>query len=357
MPIENTSAVRAAWFSEFTAAFPQATGMFPEGAREMPGMLIDAASWTIRTSQGPDLPQEVIRRLEALAVDLRRTGFPSGEYPVVVEKLVLAADLRGEEADVLRRAGEVMARAASRADEAGVAAAHAAQVVSAERHGDVAVARLESGTPLEYAPGQALPVMAVGRQGVWRGFAPALPPSSMGQLELHVDERMDGIALAVGDYVTVGAARGPVVEFAGGGVLIVADGTGLAAAKALVFDLLEHAERPQVHLVVGAARQEDVYDVLTFAALSKAQPWLDVTWVVERGGTADWDAAGLPQVRHLYAPLEQAVSGAGVWWGRDIVVCGPADRAGALASAMRANGAPEVTVLAHDAGLEGWFAP
>lgn len=355
MPFANLDAVRTAWFSEFLGAFPQAAGMFPEGATMMPQLLIDATTWTLAHTNSPELPPVVVQRLEALALDLRRTGFPSGEYPVAVEKLVHAAGLEGADAEVLRGAGEVMMRAAERADVAGVAAAHAAQVTSVERFGDVAVVRLESGTPLEYAPGQAVPVMG-SEHGVWRGLAPALPANSMGQLELHIDERAEHMSVAVGDYLTVGAARGPVVEFAGGGVLIVADGTGLAAAKALVFDVLDRDQRPQVHLVVGATRHEEVYDARTFAALSKAQPWLDVTWVVERGGAAEWEGAALPDVRHFSAPLVQAVSGAGVWWGRDIVVCAAAKRAEEIAGAMRGNGAPEVTVLAHDVGLEAQFA-
>ena len=57
-------------------------------------------------------------------------------------------------------------------------------------------------------------------------------------------------------------------------------------------------------------------------------------------------------MRHLYAPLPQAVAGAGMWWGREIVICAHTPRAWKIADAMRANGAPEPTVLSPDAGFD-----
>lgn len=326
----------AAWFTRFTQTFPQAAGMFPEDTKEMPQLLIDGARNALTPS--PDLDH-----LRTLALDLRRTGFPSQEYPAAVETLIAAlkdtGELTEEEEDQLKTAGEEMAEAANHADAAGVPAAHAAQVTSAERRGAVTVLRLESGTAVDYAPGQTLPVMQVGRQGVWHRLAPALPPSTVGQLEFHVTDELE---VSVGDWVTIGGAGGGEASISKS-ALLVAEGTGLAAAKALVFDLLEREERPQVDLVVGAENVDDVYDATTFATLAKAQPWLNVTWVVREGGAAQWAEAGLPDVRHLHLPLAQAVAGAGVWWGRDVLIS--SQRAEEIAEAMRANGAPEPQIL------------
>lgn len=353
MPSSTPSEIRAAWFDALVTAFPQARGMFAEGATQMPQVLLDATEFTLKNSHGTEIREDVAKRLEELALDLRRTGFPSHEYPQAADLLVQAGQYSDEEAATLRAAGEIMAKAAGEADLAGVPAASAAQVISVEHHGAVSVVRLEAGTPVHYLPGQALPVMQAGRPGVWKGLAPALPENSLGQLEFHVAGELEPEFLAQeGGWVTLGSGRGPGASISSAGVLIVAAGTGLAAAKALVFDVLERAERPQVHLVVGARTQAEVYDAATFAALAASQPWLDLTWVVEDGSASAWEAAGLPDVRRLFAPLEQAVAGAGVWWGREIVVCGANERARAIAQAMRANGASEIAVLAHDAELE-----
>lgn len=348
--LDDDLRLRTEWFTLFTAAYPQAPGMFPPGATAMPRWLLEAAAWTVANVGETGWDGVVDKQLREVALDLRRTGFPSQEYPAAAA--MLAQLVGGQAGDVLRRAGEVMAKEAMAADLEGQPAASAVQVTELFRHGDVTVVRCEAGASVAYEPGQSLPVMQVGRQGVWRGLTPALPANSFGQVEFHVDGELDAQALAPGEWLTLGSARGEVAQLGQGGVLLVADGTGLAAAKCLVFDLLERPEKPQVHLVVGARRQEDVYEVATFAALARAQEWLDLTWVVEHGTTEDWRGANLPPVRHLYAPLAQAVAGAGIWWGRQIVICAHDERAQEVAGAMRAHGAPEPVVLAPDAGFD-----
>lgn len=351
MALENNPGLRAAWFERFVGAFPQAGGMFAPGTSQMPSMLIDAAVSTLAASNGPDLPADVVQRLEALALDLRRTGFPSQEYPKAAETLIEAAGTCGltdQDAGVLRAAGEVMARAASAADTAGVPPATAAQVTSVDFRGAVAVVRAEAGNEVAYLPGQAVPVMNAARPGIWRALAPALPANALGQLEFHIDTRETGADWApeVGGYLTLGQGRGPVARV-DKPALIVAPGTGLAAAKALVFDLVEREERVDVRLIVGAEHTEDVYDVHTFAALAAAHSWLDVTWVVERGGANEWAAAGLPEhVRHLHAPLAQVAAGPGAWWGREVYVCGGAEEVGVVAEGVRGAGAELVVKLA-----------
>lgn len=342
--------LRTEWFTLLTTQYPQARGMFPPGTTAMPQWFLDAVVWTVDGVGSGGWDGVVDKRLRELALDLRRTGFPSHEYPAAAA--LLAQAVEGEAGEVIAQAGEVMAEAAGAADLEGVPAASAVQVTQCVRQGEVTVVRCEAGASVSYEPGQSLPVMQVGRQGVWRGLTPAMPANAFGQLEFHVDGELDAQALAPGEWLTLGGARGAAPKLGGGRVLLVADGTGLAAAKCLVFDLLERAEKPQVHLVVGAKRQADVYDVATFAALAGAQEWLDVTWVVEAGTTDDWRAAGLAPVRHLYAPLPQAVAGAGMWWGREIVICAHTPRALKIADAMRAHGAPEPTVLSPDAGFD-----
>ena len=405
--------VRAALYDRFKQAYSdKGAALLPEGAVLMPQLLIDAATWILTHCPTPDLPPGVVRRLHAWALDLRRIGFPSAEFPTVAGMLADVAEFDTNARAVILAAAEEMRRAAADADEAGIPAASAAQVMEvnrdgAHRHGraskrgggdaGVRVVRLESGMPVDYLPGQVLPVMQVGRQGVWRGLAPAMPSNSLGQLEFHVDGEIDP---KVGSYLTLGAARGPSPALDGKRALIVASGSGLAAAKSLVFALLERETRPQVHLIVAAESPADFYDLPAFAVLAKAQDWLEVTRAVEHdtadADTGDADGAGGPdgarggrgagagggrgagqsagavgadgsgaeravaELPQIWAPLTKLVAAPGIWWDRDVVLCGTQARTDELHNALLQAGAGaqagEITVIAHDAAPD-WTSP
>ena len=320
--------VSRAWRARFSEAYPQAEMMLPPGD-EMPPVLMRAALAVL------ERPADKVRDdLKALALDLRRTGFPAEEYPNAVQMLI---DEAGADAPELIQAAELMRNAASQADVAGVPAATAAQVTSVERRGGVQVVRLEAGTPVPYAPGQVIPVMSPNRPGEWTGLVPALPSNPLGQLEFHVPGEMQ---LQPGDWLTLGAARGEVRGDVDRQLLLVAAESGFAAAKALVFHYLEQPDPPEVHLVVGADEPEGFYDTAALDALAKAQDWLDVTWIAET---------------RVGAPLEQVVSGAGMWWGRGVIVCANEERAVSLAAALEVAGARDVQTVAPDAAPE-WFS-
>ena len=320
--------VSRAWRARFSEAYPQAEMMLPPGD-EMPPVLMRAALAVL------ERPADKVRDdLKALALDLRRTGFPAEEYPNAVQMLI---DEAGADAPELIQAAELMRNAASQADVAGVPAATAAQVTSVERRGGVQVVRLEAGTPVPYAPGQVIPVMSPNRPGEWTGLVPALPSNQLGQLEFHVPDEMQ---LQPGDWLTLGAARGGVRGDVDRQLLLVAAEGGFAAAKALVFHYLEQTDPPEVHLVVGASGPEGFYDTAALDALAKAQDWLDVTWIAET---------------RVGAPLEQVVSGAGMWWGREVIVCANEERAVSLAAALEVAGARDVQTVAPDAAPE-WFS-
>lgn len=320
--------VSRAWRARFSEAYPQAEMMLPPGD-EMPPILLRAALAVL------ERPADKVRdELKALALDLRRTGFPAEEYPNAVRMLI---DEAGADAPELIQAAELMRETASQADFAGVPAATAAQVTSVEHRGEVQVVRLEAGTPVPYAPGQVIPVMSPNRPGEWTGLVPALPSNQLGQLEFHVPDEMQ---LQPGDWLTLGAARGGVRGDVDRQLLLVAAEGGFAAAKALVFHYLEQTDPPEVHLVVGASGPEGFYDTAALDALAKAQDWLDVTWIAET---------------RVGAPLEQVVSGAGMWWGRGVIVCANEERAVSLAAALEVAGARDVQTVAPDAAPE-WFS-
>lgn len=320
--------VSRAWRARFSEAYPQAEMMLPPG-EEMPPILMRAALAVL------ERPADKVRdELKALALDLRRTGFPAEEYPNAVHMLI---DEAGADAPELIQAAELMRDAASQADVAGVPAATAAQVTSVAHHGEMQVVRLEAGTPVPYSPGQVIPVMSPKRPGEWTGLVPALPSNPLGQLEFHVP---GDIPLEPGDWLTLGAARGGVRGDVDRQLLLVAAEGGFAAAKALVFHYLEQTDPPEVHLVVGASGPEGFYDTAALDALAKAQDWLDVAWIAQS---------------RVGAPLEQVVSGAGMWWGREVIVCANEERAVSLAAALEVAGARDVQTVAPDAAPE-WFS-
>ena len=320
--------VSRAWRARFSEAYPQAEMMLPPGD-EMPPVLLRAALAVL------ERPAEDVRdELKALALDLRRTGFPAEEYPNAVQMLI---DVAGSDAPELSEAAELMRDAASQADYAGVPAATAAQVTSVEHRGGVQVVRLEAGTPVPYSPGQVIPVMPPNRPGEWTGLVPALPSNPLGQLEFHVPGEMQ---LQPGDWLTLGAARGGVRGDVDRQLLLVAAEGGFAAAKALVFHYLEQPEPPEVPLVVGAREPSEWYDTAALDALANAQNWLDITWIAES---------------RVGAPLEQVVSGVGMWWGREVIVCAQEERAVSLAAALEVAGARDVQTVAPDAAPE-WFS-
>ena len=320
--------VSRAWRARFSEAYPQAEMMLPPGD-EMPPILMRAALAVL------ERPADKVRdELKALALDLRRTGFPAEEYPNAVRMLI---DEAGADAPELIQAAELMRNAASQADVAGVPAATAAQVTSVERRGGVQVVRLEAGTPVPYAPGQVIPVMSPNRPGEWTGLVPALPSNQLGQLEFHVPDEMQ---LQPGDWLTLGAARGGVRGDVDRQLLLVAAEGGFAAAKALVFHYLEQPDPPEVHLVVGADEPAGFYDTAALDALAAAQDWLDVAWIAQS---------------RVGAPLEQVVSGAGMWWGREVIVCANEERAVSLAAALEVAGAHNVQTVSPDAAPE-WFS-
>ena len=366
--------VRAALYDRFKQAYSdKGAALLPEGAVLMPQLLIDAATWILTHCPTPDLPPGVVRRLHAWALDLRRIGFPSAEFPTVAGMLADVAEFDTNARAVILAAAEEMRRAAADADEAGIPAASAAQVMEvnrdgAHRHGraskrgggdaGVRVVRLESGMPVDYLPGQVLPVMQVGRQGVWRGLAPAMPSNSLGQLEFHVDGEIDP---KVGSYLTLGAARGPSPALDGKRALIVASGSGLAAAKSLVFALLERETRPQVHADTGdadgAGGPDGARGGRGAGAGGGRGAGQSAGAVGADGSGAERAVAELPQI---WAPLTKLVAAPGIWWDRDVVLCGTQARTDELHNALLQAGAGaqagEITVIAHDAAPD-WTSP
>ena len=88
--MKDPANVRAEWFQLFIDAYPQGAALLPQGTTEMPQIALDAVEYVLEhgedsagNASAPELPEEVTRRLEAWALDLRRTGFPPAEFGAV----------------------------------------------------------------------------------------------------------------------------------------------------------------------------------------------------------------------------------------------------------------------------------
>ena len=266
----ESARLREELFAAIVTEIPQGAGMYPPHTTKVSQELIDALSYLFRSADATGtLPEPAQERLRAWALDLRRLGFPPATYEVFARLIrqVLGVGIEGR--FLLEDTAAEMARAAHAADLEGVPAAAAAKVTSIRSEGGISIVRLQAGMPVSYRPGQYMPVMQVGRQGVWRNLAPALPSNPFGQLEFHVNGEIEP---QVGDYITLGAARGPAPCDNAEELAIVAVGTGAAAAKAIVFGALEQPTPPRITVALLGR----VADRTAFERLAAAVDWCEL---------------------------------------------------------------------------------
>lgn len=207
------------------------------GRTEEAGPLIDALLT-------PDLTSPT-------ALDRRRLGLPPEHYEDLVDPLgeALVQALRNRLGDVeavwaeMARGLYAMADAAREADLQGIPPATAAQVMAvvpleggraASGTGLLAV-HLEAPMPVDYLPGQSLPVLVPGpysEKGEWHELTPALPSNPFGQLVFYVPDWWRWPE--IGEYWTCGNARGKQCVLPNRGT-VDATGDRLAGARAAVF--------------------------------------------------------------------------------------------------------------------------
>lgn len=204
------------------------------------------------------------------ALDRRRLGLPPEHYEELVDPLgeALVEVLRDCPEDiervwaVLARHLHAMADAAREADLAGIPAATAAQVIAVtelEGGNGLLAVHLEAPMPVDYLPGQSLPVLVpgpYGQKGEWHELAPALPSNPFGQLVFYVPAWWRWPEL--GEYWTCGTARGEQFEFPADGV-VDATGGRLAGVRAAVFggvdkriELVVDVREPALMSLAGA---------------------------------------------------------------------------------------------------------
>lgn len=345
----------------------EARQVFPISLRDTHRELAGAVAWVMeRTPRTGALPPELLDTLRHLGRDHRRHGFPAEVYPAFAA--ALQHGLRTLEVPEVEAAGRavelvcsVMAAAAQEADREGIAPVFSAEVQGVQRRSRrISVVRLEAGLPVDYRPGQHLPVTTSYLPGVWRMLSPALPSNDFGQLEFHI-RTIEGSHVSqllatpkVGDYWNFGAPSGGLSINGEQDVLMIAHGTGLAPLRAILFDMLDwppERRRPRVHLFVAAEYPGELYDLMGLWNLAMVTSWLSVVPVVEHDTDPWWvgiagDAPEVPRGLHLRVSgqVGEVVASYGAWADRQVLVVGEATHVHRTVAALIAGETPAANI-------------
>ncbi|WP_246042553.1 globin domain-containing protein [Streptomyces globosus] len=200
----------------------------------------------------------------------------------------------------------------------------------------LAVVHARTAEPYAYRAGQYAHLQTPLLPHAWRPCSFACAPRADGELEFHIrssgtDDVLEALVAhtGVGDPLRIGPAQGAMTVDGAPDrdVLIVAAGTGWAAAKALLEELECGPRPPRTHLFLGAGTPGDLYDTPALAALEDRCPWLRVVPVL---GQADGGRHG----------LAEAVARGGDWSAHLAYVSGPPAAVSAAVRQLSALGVP-----------------
>lgn len=348
--IEPVSGEASAYFyGRLFAENPQLRAMFPATMDVQRERLFGALA---RIAWSMDSPEALQGHLSQLGRDHRKFGVAPEHYEPFGRALVatirkFAGEAWTQEAEqawtaAFDHAAQIMINAA--AEDAGQAPPWwLAEVVDHDRRApDIAVLTVRPDKPFRYQAGQWMSVQSARSPREWRKFSVANAPRESGLLQFHVRAVQGGRVsnalvryTSAGDTLLLGPARGTMVADTGSGrpVLCVAQGTGLAAVKAIAEQVAGQqaaglqprsqpagsqqaaGERREIHLFVGARHEADLYDLPDLRDLESACPSLRVIPAVS-GDPGFCGARGmLPDVIRRY----------GSWAGHDVYLSGPAD--------------------------------
>lgn len=257
------------------------------------------------------------RLLDLLARDHRKFGVREKHLEPFFGAVVQTAEYRSgpdwnpEKAAAWRSVTGYLARvmaAAARRDEGKEPAWWIGEVVQHDRRADtIAVLSIRPDKPLNYLPGQYIPVQTPRWPRIWRTYSIANAPRGNGLLDIHVRAVPGGLVstalvnhCGVGDTVTLGAARGDlrVSQDPDRDLVCVAGGTGLAPVKAITEAVVGgcvQGRRRDVTLYLGVRRSDDLYDMRDLETLQHAYPSLTLIPVVEREAGYSGRVGRLPE--------------------------------------------------------------
>jgi NAD(P)H-flavin reductase/hemoglobin-like flavoprotein len=211
---------------------------------------------------------------------------------------------------------------------------------------DVAEVQVVVDRPVPYRAGQYVSVEVPQRPRLWRYLSPANAPRPDGSIEFHIRAVPGGSVsraivghTQIGDVWRIGAPMGvmTVDRESGRNVLMVAGGTGTAPMRAILEELSQWGDNPEVTIFIGGRTRSDLHDLDTLTAIAATNPWLTVIPVVEHQRIAGME----------YGTLADAVTRFGAWADRDVLICGSPNMIRATVSRMLVAGTP-LDRITHD---------
>lgn len=326
-------------------AAPETRDLFPVSMGVQRSRFLQAL---IHVMQTVDRPDDLGIFLRQLGRDHRKFGVLAQHYDAVGEALLEAmAEVSGPRwSPQVERAwrgaydlvAEIMREAA---DAERGPAVWMARVMEHHRLSDgVAVVRVQTSASVPYAAGQYLTVETPQRPRMWRSLSPANAPRSDGTIEFHVRAVPGGwVSRAivahthVGDVWRIGPPMGQLTLAPGSkrDILIVAGGTGLSPALAILEELVGTRSDRKVGLFYGGREFADLYALDRLRTLAHRHPWLTVIPVVENEAeTYGVDTGTVAEVVARY----------GDWADREAMISGSPDMVRATVSAMLEAGTP-----------------
>ncbi|MEU6709284.1 globin domain-containing protein [Streptomyces wuyuanensis] len=297
---------------------PYLRGLFPDSMEFQRTHLAGAFSYLIENLHQPDV---ILAFCTRLGRDHRKLGVRPAHYKAFETALAEAlrrfsgrgwtADMEQEWLRMLRFAVAAMVDGAEQALSE-PACWHATVTSHQLRSASLAVLRVRTYEPYPYRAGQYASIQSPLLPNSWRPYVIACAPRSGAELEFHIRlVGSGGVSEAlvartrVGDTLRLGPAQGTVTLDGDPtrDVLIVAEGTGWATAKALLEELtLQRQPGRTAHLFLGARTLDDLYDTLALAGVGDGRAWLRVVPVIgESYGSVEGD------------PVAEAVARSGDW--------------------------------------------
>jgi NAD(P)H-flavin reductase/hemoglobin-like flavoprotein len=298
--------------------------------------------------QNVDRPDELVPFLDQLGRDHRKFGVLAQHYDAMGTALVTALKQYAGPAwtpqveKAWRDAYGLIAKTMQEAADSEASPAWwTARVVDHKRlTWDLAVVRVIPDRPVPYQAGQYVSVEVPQRPRLWRYLSPANSPRPDGSIEFHIRAVPGGSVsrsivghTQVGDTWRIGAPMGvmTVDRESGRDVLMVAGGTGTAPMRAILEDLSQWGENPQVTIFTGGRTRNDLHDLDTLTALAATNPWLTVIPVIESH----------PRMIGMeHGTLADVVTRFGAWPDRDVLICGSPTMIRATMSRMLVAGTP-----------------
>jgi len=207
---------------------------------------------------------------------------------------------------------------------------------------DLAVVRVQTSQPVPYLAGQYVSVETPQRPRMWRSMSPANAPGPDCVLEFHVRTVPGGwVSRAivsharVGDVWRIGPPMGQMTLDPRGrsDLLMVAGGTGLAPARAIIEQLMMDGTDRKVCLFVGGRTWSDLYDIEGLRRSAQEFPWLTVVPVVEDADDGRRHGAEI-------GTLAEVVARYGAWADREITISGSPPMVRATVNALLDAGTP-----------------